>query len=388
MIQVFITSTVLNSQTFRFSTDFTAECSGLKSGQIESVCTRIENGKLYVDAVVKDQCCAVHTLEITDVDEGVKYLKFYDVTDEACDCMCDYDVTIDLGEFQEGIKKINFNGDVCPVLPQDYKPLIEVGKKWYESHAVVNPNVYSEPIVSIIADDDPQAFCWNGKFYHKVITTEWDAVITRYIREENGKVFELDQSGLPYDGCDEYLLYDFTVGEGDIVKVGPEETAFKVVQLENSEFQGRRVLGLYDADDPMNLSYTRWIEGVGDVRGLFSSYLPVMLVGVNHELICCTLGEEMLYRNDNYENCSVPTAISQGQESKIRIRSVSSKGDLVIEGIENDAWFRFEVFSMSGKILRKGKVNQSLNLNISAGVYLIVVYKGESQVHYQKIIIN
>lgn len=48
----------------------------------------------------------------------------------------------------------------------------------------------------------------------------YNDTIDKYIREENGKIYLLESNQPQIDGCDEVLLYDFTLSEGDIVIVG------------------------------------------------------------------------------------------------------------------------------------------------------------------------
>ena len=106
----------------------------------------------------------------------------------------------------------------------------------------------------------------DGYTYTKVVNKD------RYlgaIREENGKVYALLEYGGYWDSG-EFLLYDFTVQVGDVIKSTAIEGALSypdgmtVIQIDEIilETGEKRKRFFFDITEP-------WIEGIGSTSGLF-----------------------------------------------------------------------------------------------------------------------
>nr|MDA3853091.1 T9SS type A sorting domain-containing protein [Bacteroidales bacterium] len=289
--------------------DFTAQCNDeLKS--VSPTQAYLENDSIFLKTTIYHQCCPAFELKISDNVNDLIMVQFTDTTSLQCDCMCHMDIIINVGKATSKHTKINYLGTWYELLPKDYSPLIEVGKTW-NSLSLIPGLEYSKPSRSkySINSDATQAFCWNGKFYHHVMEYNYgedgeiEDTISHYIREESGKVYQVDPSGVSFDGCEEALIYDFTLDIGDTVTLGFDSIQFVVVPTATPLIYEPRQWALAEASAPEMSSYTTWIEGVGDTRGLFESSKSLQLVGVNNVLACCSLKDSLLYQDTRFPEC-------------------------------------------------------------------------------------
>jgi hypothetical protein len=135
----------------------------------------------------------------------------------------------------------------------------------------------------------------NGKNYKKIV--DRDGYIGA-IREENGKVYARLNYGDYYYENDEFLLYDFIVHVGDVIKSTALEGALSYpdgitvreideIELENGE---KRKRFFFDETEA-------WIEGIGSVNGLFQDAMSQPTNFNVSYLVCFQNNDAPLYVN-------------------------------------------------------------------------------------------
>lgn len=112
----------------------------------------------------------------------------------------------------------------------------------------------------------------------------------------DGRVFE-EASGSTW------LLYDFSANVGDTIVVG-ENSLSLIVDSVNAETQYdgsiRRVQYLSDLN---GFGVVKWIDGIGDARGLLNSTFDPTLDGIGMEMVCVSDASGLIYSNERYPNC-------------------------------------------------------------------------------------
>ncbi len=311
---IFINISSFSQVNCQFSNNYSAVCKLDDDPDITQTSVFIQNDSIIIEDVLYNQCCPQFALCISEVENDTLYVTFTDTASIFCTCMCYFDIIINAGKFHSNITRINYNGKCHSFLPHDYKPLIQVGKKWNSLRLIPGlENTQPTLLEHTIDSNQTQAFCWNGKFYHEVKAKyiyHGDYVkpsdsITKYIREENGKVYIVDQGIDEENSCDEALIYDFTLDVGDTVTLGFEGIKYVAVPIEISEIQGRRCIALADLTEPEMSVYTIWIEGVGDLRGLFNSTESLYILGATNVLTCCGINDTLIYQNEEYPDCGI-----------------------------------------------------------------------------------
>jgi hypothetical protein len=314
---VFATSLLGNGQVnYGYSDNFSAICGDTDdSNYSQKLQIYIQNDSIIIEDVICNQCCPEFALKISDIVNDSLYVSFSDTTTTMmCDCMCDFSVTINAGKTNSTDIRINYNGNWYSILPEDYMPLVEVGKRWNTLRLIPGlENTLPTHIEYSIESEQLHAFCWNGKKYYEIkgkYITNGDYVnptdtVSNYIREENGKVFLLDPSQIYLDGCEEALIYDFNAKVGDTLTLGFDSVKYVVVPIGTSMIQGRRIIALADLTEPELSNYAVWIEGIGDTRGLLMSKESLYICGAMNVLTCCYMNDDLIYKNSNYPDCGI-----------------------------------------------------------------------------------
>ena len=174
----------------------------------------------------------------------------------------------------------------------------------------------------------------NGHTYKKVIDNK-DLCIGA-IREENGKIYACLEVAYGYYLLgDEFLLYDFTLQVGDIIKSTASEGALSypdgltviqidTVTLENGE---KRKRFFFNGTDP-------WIEGIGSTSGLFADATAHPTNYTVVDLVCFKKGNEILYVNEEWcqsNNCcdDLPSGIID-ISSATKTKTVQDNNQLIL----------------------------------------------------------
>ena len=194
-----------------------------------------------------------------------------------------------------------------------YRPMIEDGKVW----KVGSVTGVSDGIVKMVAyyyfDGDTiidgktckQMMCQQ---YVNPDYPDYAAVMQFPLLKYVGAWYEEDKKVYEYNTIDKQfkLMYDFSVDadiplqiDGQSYVIGPKQSGgmkgFKGVY--------RDVMMLWDKEQ--NTYNTSWLEGVGGIDG------PVVSVYLGEEnhvafLMSCTVGDEVIYLNDKYEDGATP----------------------------------------------------------------------------------
>ena len=100
---------------------------------------------------------------------------------------------------------------------------------------------------------------------------------------------------------DELLLYDFSLSIGDTLKEGnlSYEEDFIILTSIDTILIGNSYRKQYKFNNRM----VKWIEGIGNLRGLLFSSGGLKLGGPDGELICFKQNNKILYFNNYYDDC-------------------------------------------------------------------------------------
>ena len=199
----------------------------------------------------------------------------------------------------------------------DYRPLVEEGKVW----KVGNTQTISDNVVNVVDyyyfDGDTiidgktckQMMC--QRFVNPDYTNEYSTPKPSLTKV--GAWYEEDKKVYYYDERKQSMVikYDFSLGANDTLRfitngsspfiIGPKQTGgiegFKGV------YRDIRMCG----DEGQSYHDTFWLEGVGCVRGPLSSPCDPILADPKPEfLMSCTVGDEVIYLNDSYEDAATP----------------------------------------------------------------------------------
>ncbi|MGE5393922.1 MAG: hypothetical protein ACM3P1_04205 [Candidatus Saccharibacteria bacterium] len=177
--------------------------------------------------------------------------------------------------------------------------LLQEGKLW--SNTVIGTMVgstYQSYFIKFMGDT-----VINGLAYKKILKSEdefhenWS--LYDYIREEanTGKVFIFNR-----DVKRDWLLYDFSLEEGDSILTGGGYEYAKVVKVDYATFGNSPVIRkqIYFFETS---GLTRWIEGIGSTWGILEGLSSFFTAGAERKLVCYYENDQLIYHNDWFIHC-------------------------------------------------------------------------------------
>ena len=291
-----------------------------------------------------------------------------------------------------------------------YRPMIEEGKVWKVGSTLVRDNLiklvgyyYFEGDTIIDGKTCKQMM------RQRYVNPEYPdyAIVMKYpLLQYMGAWYEEDKKVYFYNANSKQmrLMYDFSVDDNATLQIHGQSYVIGSKQSGGIKgFKGvyRDVMMLWDEEQ--NTYNTTWLEGVGCIDG---PTVSVYLGEENHALflMSCTVGDEVIYLNDEYEDGATPWEMDAKKhrfdfthtiKTKPRTRSEAEEQSLYGEyndqqlGINLDPLdeaYLVHITDESGKTVYEKTVNAgnivALNIDISAypeGRYTVTIENnGES----------
>lgn len=239
----------------------------------------------------------------------------------------------------------------------------------------------------------------NGENYKKIYSfteREFDIETATFvcgIREnENKQVF------VAYHNRPEFMLYDFSLTEGDsILADGEYELYFNVTNVDTLVFNGveRREITLQF----YNYAWVTWIEGIGNIEGLlmdWRSYTMAMDPMPNVRLRCYEYNEECLYSdfsfNESIDDCYTPlyTGLEENQiQNNISLYPNPTKERVYIN--TSIPIKKITISNLLGQEIKNyntSQVKSSIDISeLNKGIYFVKIYT-EKVVLSKKIVVK
>lgn len=194
------------------------------------------------------------------------------------------------------------------------------------------------------------------------------------LREMNGRIYQYESSG-------EQLIYDFTLTEGDTFHYleTPSYYNFVVetvdtINLVNGVLRKHWTLRPITGHDPVPEDlWIHWIEGIGNLDGLFTNGLPWTSDAVWSTVLCVHWLDTLIYDNPDYAPCWLMST-STIEETTIDIKAIPNPARETIAFTNlNEAPEQIEIFDYVGHLVYKG-VEKQIDLDkFTAGFYLAMI---------------
>jgi hypothetical protein len=201
----------------------------------------------------------------------------------------------------------------------------------------------------------------------------------------------------------EILLYDFTKSIGDTLKnlhCGPDfcDTIvpnYGIISNIDSILIDGNYRKEFHITDQLGEAYYNWIEGIGNVFGLFSPMVPGSTCICYWDLVCFQQNDSVKYLNPKYTTCyPVTTGISNyvsiGYSVSVLPNPFSSYTILRTDKILNDA--NLIIYNSFGQTVKQIKniSGQTFTLqrdNLSSGLYFLQLTQDNKILTTDKIVI-
>jgi len=262
----------------------------------------------------------------------------------------------------------------------DYRPMIEDGKVWKVGSAIG----ISDDIVKMVDyyyfDGDTII---NGKTCKQMMFQRY--VSPDYLDYDQSKQPSLDYVGawyeedkkvyLYYKGQQSMrMMYDFSLDantslliNNDLYLVGPRQTE----GLEG--FKGIYRDVMFCANEDQNTHITFWLEGVGGIMGPgVNAFNPILVDPQPQFLMSCTVGDEVIYLNDKYEDGATPTDAEAKKHRFDFTHTIKTKPKTRGEEEEQSLYGEYNNLLLG------------INLNPLDDTYLVRITNESDQVVYEK----
>lgn len=237
----------------------------------------------------------------------------------------------------------------------------------------------------------------NGIVYHKIyynvnlpeITIENSRIAGGIREDEHKRVWAINLKS-PYfnfrylNENGEIMLYDFSLQVGDTIwaernhaniGVGDYKIGvgyYLVVKQIDSLKIHQSIRKVFSFE---RYHWVKWIEGIGNIQGLFFPYGDLTTGGFNNKLICMHQNDTLMYIDTSEQNC-IPQFVIDGIDilpnTEIKVYPNPATNRIVY--FENLDFETLELFDSNGNLVRfeniKGTDCFELNVkNLSPGIY-------------------
>lgn len=237
-------------------------------------------------------------------------------------------------------------------------------------------------------------------FYDSVFNTEKATYIGAIREDTNKKVYF--KGGTPlhefkpmngFFGNNEIVLYDFSVEIGDTIYGSNVHPGIPLIveKIDNVTIKQshRKVISF------TKYSWVKWIEGIGNLRGLLFNSSDLPTNGTWGDLICFNYMNETIYYNEEYTECfpKISNVKENGFERElIKIYPQPALQVLNIEFSESISGFIY-LYSKLGQLLYCNGINNKTNYQINiqgfrSGFYLLKIRRSNGMLFTHKIIIE
>ena len=305
--------------------------------------------------------------------EGLRNDTFYFIDDEVI-------IYVQPSEIEK-YKKV-FTGTVLPLsdwAQDNYRPFVEEGKVWKLGDDSGNP---VKRVEYYYFDGDTII---DGKTYKQMMCQRYVnpdhpdyAVISRLPSlSKVGAWYEEDMKVYFYNTTNKQLkmMYDFSLEANDTLLIdnlypyviGPKQTG----GLDGFKGVYRDIM--WCGDDGSNYYCTTWLEGVGGIDG---PTVHIYFGKENHGLflMSCTVGDEVIYLNDDYEDGATPDDMEAKKHRFDFTHTVKTQPRMPTKRVE-------EAQSLYGEY---SNLRLGINLDPLDAVYQVRITNESGKVVYEK----
>ena len=312
--------------------------------------------------------------------EGLRNDTFYFIDDEVI-------IYVQPSEVEK-FKKV-FKGTVLPLsdwAQNNYRPFVEEGKVWKvgDTYGISDGTVKLVEYYYFDGDtiiDGKTCKQMMRQLYVNPDYPNYASIIQYPLLTKNGVWYEKDKKVYVYNLVSKQfiMMYDFSLEANDTLLI--DESPYVIGPKLTGELQGFK--GVYRdimwASLEGNNSYcTTWLEGVGGIDGPTNNVYSVHGGEENHAqfLMSCTVGDEVIYLNDDYEDGATPEDMGAKKHRFDFTHTVKTQPRMPTKRVE-------EAQSLYGEYsdLRLG-----INLDPLDAVYQVRITNESGKVVYEKAI--
>ena len=310
--------------------------------------------------------------------EGLRNDTFYFIDDEVI-------IYVQPSEIEK-FKKV-FKGTVLPLsdwAQNNYRPFVEEGKVWKvgDTYGISDGTVKLVEYYYFDGDtiiDGKTCKQMMRQLYVNPDYPNYASIIQYPLLTKNGVWYEKDKKVYVYNLASKQfiMMYDFSLEANDTLLI--DESPYVIGPKLTGELHGFK--GVYRdimwASLDGNNSYcTTWLEGVGGIDGPTNNVYSVHDGETNYAqfLMSCTVGDEVIYLNDEYEDGATPDEREAKKHRFDFTHTVKTQPRVPTKRVE-------EAQSLYGEY---SNLRLGINLDPLDAVYQVRITNESGQVVYEK----
>lgn len=310
--------------------------------------------------------------------EGLRNDTFYFIDDEVI-------IYVQPSEVEK-FKKV-FTGTVLPLsdwAQNNYRPFVEEGKVWKvgDTYGISDGTVKLVEYYYFDGDtiiDGKTCKQMMRQLYVNPDYPNYASIIQYPLLTKNGVWYEKDKKVYVYNLASKQfmMMYDFSLEANDTLLI--DESPYVIGPKLTGELHGFK--GVYRdimwASLDGNNSYcTTWLEGVGGIDGPTRNAYPESADPVPEFLMSCTVGDEVIYLNDDYEDGATPEDMGAKKHRFDFTHTVKTQPRMPTKRVE-------EAQSLYGEY---SNLRLGINLDPLDAVYQVRITNESGKVVYEKAI--
>lgn len=268
---------------------------------------------------------------------------------------------------------------------QEYFPLIQEQNKW--NVLTVFGSVLDSTYTTItykLSGDTTLSSTTYKKLYSSPEENPENWEIWGFMREDTDKKVWLRLK----TNAEEFLMYDFSIAEGDSVLVGISEPVYLHLDSINyiSVNQIQRKQYWLSCNTYPNYN-EKWIEGIGSNKGINWSG-STLVVGSWFRLLCMSENETLIYSDPGYESCYLVTEINEIEDETVVISPNPVKNMLQIKNLGNSEITSISLLNTKGQKVKDFAPN-GVQFDISEmkdGLYLLQIVNNKGKIVVKKLL--
>jgi hypothetical protein len=206
------------------------------------------------------------------------------------------------------------------------------------------------------------------------------------LRDNKGKIYYI-----PKDSSTELLIYDFTLKNGDSVSVycilGGKIYPFREFKYDHVRIDSVFIKGAYRKT--INLNGYKWIEGIGNTKGLFvESFANVS--GWATQLLCMSDNDTTLFPSFSVGPCSTIVGINETTANEsMELFPNPTMGKFQLQAEKNPIRM-IELIDVVGKTISsrsvKDKIVEADISSLSPGMYVVRITDSTGKTFIKKVL--
>ncbi|HEY3385503.1 MAG TPA: T9SS type A sorting domain-containing protein, partial [Saprospiraceae bacterium] len=196
----------------------------------------------------------------------------------------------------------------------------------------------------------------------------------KLVRYEDGRVYLSD-----FNFANDQIIYDFNLVEGDTFNLGNDQILYDLIVEEVDTItllngqQAKRWL-LHPLNAPSDPSSIIWIEGIGNLNGLLTNFLPWTSDAEWSTVLCVHWHDTLVYDNPDYGTCWLMSTatIEETNEEIVAFPNPASEV-LSISGL-TEVPEQIRIYDSFGNLMYTGVETQIQLDALPPGYYLAILF--------------